>query len=109
MNSEIHEENGTVIIAPSGKLDTLAAPLFGRELEVLPASRPGRCLINMYRIEFLSSSGLRVLLTEAKIAKQEEIDFAVFGMNDMVNDVFTISGFNHFIAAYPGKEEALAG
>jgi anti-anti-sigma factor len=109
MNSDIYEENGTTIIAPDGRLDTLSAPEFGRQLEKLLTTGPGRCLIDMGRVDYLSSSGLRVLLAGAKTADREKIDFGVFGMNEMVNEVFTISGFNHFITAYPGKKEALAG
>jgi len=109
MTSEMYEENGTTIIVPQGRLDTLTAPAFGKELEELLSRSPGRCLIDMGRVDYLSSSGLRVLLAAAQAAGRKEIDFGVFALNDMVSEVFTMSGFNHFIPAYADKKEALSG
>ncbi|MEA1918914.1 MAG: STAS domain-containing protein, partial [Campylobacterota bacterium] len=100
MQTEIYEENDLLIVTPSGKLDTIRAPEFGKELASLLEKKPKRCLIDMSQVVFLSSSGLQVLLAGAKISKKEHITFGVFGMNEMLNDVFCLSGFNNFIASF---------
>lgn len=107
MQTEIYEENDLLIVTPSGKLDTIRAPEFGKELASLLEKKPKRCLIDMSQVVFLSSSGLQVLLAGAKISKKEHITFGVFGMNEMLNDVFCLSGFNNFIASFENRDEAL--
>lgn len=103
-----NEADGQLIVAPSGKLDTLNAPRFGEILSSLLQKKPASCFLDLSEVCFLSSSGLQVLLAGAKISKKEGINFAIFGMNEMVNDIFYMSGFNNFITTFSSKEEALA-
>ena len=108
MESEIYEENGHLIVAASGKLDTIHAPDFLKVLQAQLETKPKACLLDFTKVSFLASSGLQVLLSGAKIAKKEEIYFAVFGMQKMVEDVFTVSGFDRFIEHFRAKEDALS-
>jgi len=100
-------ENGVLIVEPSGKLDTFNAPKFGAELARLLEDKPASCLLDLSGVTFLSSSGLQVLLAGAKTSKKEGINYRVFGMQEMVNDVFFLSGFNNFIESFETKQEAL--
>ena len=108
MEANFYEEEGHLIVVASGKLDTIHAPEFTKILTELLAKHPASCLLDLSTVSFLSSSGLQALLTGAKIAKKENFNFAVFGMQEMVSDVFTMSGFDQFINSYASKEEALA-
>ncbi len=108
METSYHTEAGHLIVTVSGKLDTINGPKFGKILEKLLAEKPRACLLDFSGVVFLSSSGLQVLLAGAKISRQEGIGFGVFGMTEMVADVFTLSGFNRFIPHFADKEEALA-
>ena len=108
MQTSYYNEAGHLIVTVSGKLDTINAPKFGKILERLLGKKPSSCLLDFSEIVFLSSSGLQVLLAGAKISRQEGIAFGVFGMKDMVEDVFKLSGFNQFIPHFADKNEALA-
>ena len=108
METSYYKEAGCLIVTVSGKLDTINAPQFGKILEKLLANKPARCLLDFSKVSFLSSSGLQVLLAGAKISKQEGIAFGVFGMGEMVEDVFRLTGFNRFIPRFADKNEALA-
>ena len=108
MEVDFYEEAGQLIVVPSGKLDTIHAPEFGKVLSDLLEQKPSACLLDLTEVSFLSSSGLQVLLAGAKISKKENINFAIFGMNEMLNDVFHLSGFHHFIRTFRSKEDALA-
>lgn len=100
-------EKNTLIVVPSGKLDTFNAPKFGVKLAKLLEEKPKSCLLDLSEVTFLSSSGLQVLLAGAKTSKKEGIQYRVFGMEEMVNDVFFLSGFDNFIDSFATKEEAL--
>jgi anti-anti-sigma factor len=101
------EEDDFIIVAPSGKLDTISAPEFSKELLSILEKKPKGCIIDLSDISFLSSSGLQALLAGAKKAKNENIKYAVCGMNEMVNDVFTLSGFDRFIKTFNTKDDAI--
>ena len=103
-----YQEGSSLIVVASGKLDTINAPEFGKVLKSLLDKKPQSCLLDLTDVTFLSSSGLQVLLAGAKISKNNSTDFAVFGMQEMINDVFHMSGFNHFIKSFTCKEDALA-
>jgi len=108
MEVKHYEEDKNLIVVPSGKLDTLNAPKFGQELATLLQSKPNSCLLDLSEVTFLSSSGLQVLLAGAKTSKKEGIKYRVYGMEEMVSDVFFLSGFDNFIDSFQTKEEALA-
>jgi len=108
MEIKHYEEDNNLIVVPSGKLDTLNAAKFAQELATLLQSKPKSCLLDLSEVTFLSSSGLQVLLAGAKTSKQEGIKYRVYGMKEMVHDVFFLSGFDNFIDSFQTKEEALA-
>jgi anti-sigma B factor antagonist len=100
-------QDNTLIVTPIGKLDTLNAPQFGEEFLLLLEAKNPVCFLDLSQVSFLSSSGLQVLLAGAKTSKKNDTKFGVFGMNEMVNEVFTLSGFDNFIESFPTKETAL--
>lgn len=108
MDINTSNEKGMMILEPSGHLDTVSAPIFGKALTKLLVQKPLGCLIDLSAVTYISSSGLQVLLTGAKIAQKETLVFGVFGMNAMVSDVFNISGFGRFIDSFMDRDEALA-
>jgi len=108
MEVKHYTQDSNLIVSPSGKMDTFSAPKFGATLAKLLEEKPESCLLDLSEVTFLSSSGLQALLAGAKTSKQNGIKFKIFGMREMVKDVFFLSGFNNFIESFDTKEEALA-
>jgi len=108
METKHYQEGDILIVAPEGKLDTVNAPQFLKQLQSLLEEKPASCLLDLSGVTFLSSSGLQSLLGGAKISQKEHIGFAVFGMQEMVENVFKMSGFDRFIKSFTAKDEALA-
>jgi len=104
---DIKKENGFTIVLPQGKLDTITAPDFSKELLSVLDEKPKVCIIDLSNVSFLSSSGLQAILMGAKTSKKENIGFGVCGMNEMVNDVFTLSGFDRFIETFKDTKGAM--
>lgn len=101
------QEKDFIIVSPSGKLDTLSAPEFSKELCELLRKKPKGCILDLSEISFLSSSGLQALLVGAKISKKETIKYGICCMSEMVNDVFILSGFDRFIEIYDSLKDAI--
>jgi len=108
VKTQHYQEGDILIIAPQGRLDTMHAPELLKLIEQLLSNRPRGCLLDLREVTFLSSSGLQAILASAKISNTNQINFGVFGMQDMTYDVFTMSGFNKFIQSFSSKEDALA-
>ena len=107
MKTDYYEENGYMVVVASGKLDTINAPEFTKILQdVLDKNLP-LCMLDLSDISFMSSSGLRALLMGAKTSKANGTRFVVFGMQELVKEVFEMSGFNNFIDSFESKEDVL--
>src|SRR5579864_1626821 len=93
------EQAGNVrIVRVAGRLDSSAAQpaedSFGRVLQ----GGPPHLAIDMAKLEYISSAGLRVLLVVAKKVQQAKGKVVLFGLVPHVREVFSISGFDQIFA-----------
>ena len=88
-------ENNALTIALEGRLDTTTAP----ELEtVLKEALPGvvSLIIDMSKLEYISSAGLRVLLSAQKIMNKQG-EMKIVGVNDVIMEIFEVTGFSDIL------------
>lgn len=81
---------GTLI----GRLDTAAANDFATEMQPLMDNADKEITLVCNELEFISSSGLRLLLTLRKATMAKGGKVIISGVNADVSQVFTITGFN---------------
>ena len=74
-----------------GRLDTITAPAFEKEIR---QNLKGieNLVIDLKDLEYISSAGLRVLLSAQKVMNRQG-DMVVRNVNDVVMDVFEVTGF----------------
>lgn len=74
-----------------GRLDTITAPAFEKEIR---QNLKGieNLVIDLKDLEYISSAGLRVLLAAQKVMNRQG-DMVVRNVNDVVMDVFEVTGF----------------
>lgn len=91
MTYEIIQDGDKTIIKVEGRIDTQTAPQL--ETGIMDSVEKATNLaIDLSDVEYISSSGLRLLLAMQKImAKQGEM--VVAGANDEIKEVFDITGF----------------
>ena len=93
MNIEIKEENGGVRAVMEGRLDTAAAaetaPQFGQLCE--KADR--EITLDFARLDYISSSGLRLLIGLRKASAAKGGKVIIEKINDSIRNVFTMTGF----------------
>ena len=84
-------EGEKITVAISGRLDTTTAP----ELEeALKESMDGisELVIDFTETEYISSAGLRVLLSAQKTMNKQG-SMVVTGVNDVIMEIFEVTGF----------------
>ena len=88
-------EGSTLTIALEGRLDTTTSPELEKELEQSLESVT-ELIWDFHQLEYISSAGLRVLLTTQKKMK-ENGSMKVIGCNEMILDIFETTGFSEFL------------
>lgn len=84
-----------ITISPEGMLDTANAPAFEAAMEEVLQST-SNLTVDFAKVEYISSSGLRVLLkVQKKIGATGEM--TLINVNQSVNEVFELTGFNSIL------------
>ena len=85
-------QNGsTLVIALEGRLDTMTAPELEAELNA--SLKDAEALeMDFTKLEYISSAGLRVLLSAHKVMSAKE-GMTVKNVNEIVAEVFEVTGF----------------
>ena len=89
--------NGAALtVKLEGKLDTVTAPELERALkEELPGCES--LVFDFSALDYISSAGLRVLLSAQKSVTLTGGTMKVTGVNELVNEVFEVTGFSEIL------------
>lgn len=93
MEIDILQENGTVLMNIAGRLDTVTAS----ELDNAVKPYIGKCsamVFNCGQLQYVSSAGLRVVLSTHKLLAASGGRFVLKNLNPEVKSVFDITGFS---------------
>ena len=73
------------------------------------ASRSGGSLIIDFRgVDYMTSVGLRALVVAVKEAEPAAVKILVTGLNETMQEIFHISGFEKLFAIHESLESAMA-
>lgn len=67
-----------------------------------------KVVVDLGGVEYISSAGLRVILTMVKASKAAAATLAFCSMQSMVAEVFKISGFSSMLPIYATRDEAVS-
>lgn len=76
-----------------GRIDTITSQDLEKEINEEIGSFDS-LIMNFEKVEYVSSSGLRLLISTQKKLKEENIPFAIKNVGDAVNEIFKMSGFD---------------
>ena len=107
MQIDTTERDGATVVALAGKLDTSTSSEAETHLHGVVDAGATRLVIDFGELDFVSSAGLRVLLTTAKRLKAGSGELRVCSLNDAVQEVFDISGFGSLLNVQPDVGAAL--
>lgn len=96
------------VISLKGRLDAATTALFEQTCEQLLQQGETRLVIDLDELDYISSAGLRGILSLDKKARAQGGDVALCGLRAMVKEVFHISGFAMMFSIFNTAESALA-
>ena len=85
-------ENNTTVISLEGRLDTITSPELSWELDSL-LDETKKLIFDLSKLDYISSSGLRVLLSAQK-AMKDKGTMIVKNASETVMEIFEITGFS---------------
>ena len=98
MNICTTEGDGVTTLALTGRLDANTAPRLEEETQKIFADREKVALVlDLAELEYLSSAGLRVLLTILKTVNGSGGSLRIRNSNETVRDVFEMTGFSRIL------------
>jgi anti-anti-sigma factor len=103
------DENDVKVVQIEGELDTGSSPEAQKQLDQLRERGAKKILLNMAKLDFISSAGLRVLLATAQELKHDGGDLRVCSLNESVKEIFDLSGFSTLLMVLDNEEKALSG
>ena len=90
-----------------GKMDTHTSPAAQAQLTELIDGEANKILVKFEKLDYISSAGLRVLLTTAKQLKKADGELRICYLNEVVKEVFDISGFSTIFNIFDNEVDAL--
>ena len=109
MQIDTFVQDGVTVSKISGRMDATTVAQFNEECQKLLAAGAGRIIVDLEGLEYISSAGLRGILTMGKACKSAGTVLAFCSMQAMVADMFKLSGFTSILKVYPTLDDALAG
>lgn len=79
-----------------GRIDTTTAPALEDELKHSVSAAVQTLILDFAQVAYISSAGLRVLLAAQKVMRKQG-NMVVRNVNDMVMEVFEITGFSDIL------------
>ena len=101
--------NEVKVLAFEGRLNAQTSPDAQQQLTRLIEEGENRFLVNFEKLDYISSAGLRVLLAAAKQLKEIDGELRICRLNEVVREVFEISGFTTIFKVFGSESDALDG
>lgn len=95
MKTSITTSDGTMTIAVSGRLDSATSAEFDRSIASSLATQepPREIIIECSELEYISSAGLRSLITLLKKSKVAGSELRISNLSPAIKSIFDMTGF----------------
>ncbi len=107
MEFETTKQENAIVIKVTGRMDAVTAPEFENACSPHVEAREKLLVADLSNLEYISSAGLRSILSTAKKMKANSGEIRFCNLNGMVQEVFSISGFSSMFTICETLEEAL--
>ena len=109
MSLQITELGADVkLVALAGRLDIDGTQAVEASLNDLAQAGAGSLLVDLSRIDFVASIGIRLLLGAAKLKAAQGGKLALIGMQPLVKQTLEVTGLHKLIPCFADEKTALA-
>ena len=102
------QNNNVTVVALKGRLDSAAAPSTEKQLTDMLESGVSRIVLDCSELEYISSAGLRIMLSLAKRVDGAQGHLALATPQKQVREILDVAGFSDILSVYALVDEAVA-
>ena len=107
MEIKLTEQGNILVVAVTGRLDTLSAPSFEKMVENRISKATNKVILDLKDLQYVSSAGLRSFLVLAQKGKALGGCVICCSASGLVRKVLEISKFCQILPEFDSLEEAL--
>ena len=107
MEINTRKENNVRVVGLTGRMDAVTAPEFDRQFNSWLSEGENAFVINFSTLEYISSAGLRSILSASKQLKANGGRSLFTGLTGPVKEVFELSGFYAIFDMCDSEETAI--
>ena len=105
---ELKRENSLLTATLSGRMDAITAAEFTNQLDSWITEEQKSFTIDCGQLDYISSAGLRAILIIAKKVRALDGKLQLAALQESVQTVFEISGFDKIIPIFANLDDAAA-
>ena len=106
MKVHIEKRGEVTVVGLTGELDATTVPEVQARLNG-EVSDGVKLLLDMRKVRYMSSAGLRLLLSLYRKVQARGGDLVLVGLSDPIRDTMEVTGFLTFFQAYEGLEDGM--
>jgi len=96
------------LLEVEGRVDSATAPQFGQKLEGLIADGVFKLVIDMSKLEYMSSAGFRALLAAQRQCKRYgRGEVLLASVPDRIREALELAGFTELFRVFPSSLDAV--
>jgi anti-anti-sigma factor len=104
---ETQEHKRVVVITVEGRIDSATAADFEDALNDFTEQGKNNIVLDLSEVDFISSAGLRVLVTTRKAVKSAGGDIVLASSSEQVQETLEIAGLDVLFDQFPDRETAI--
>jgi anti-anti-sigma factor len=108
MELQVKEYKRVAAVQPKGRVDSNTAPELEAALIKLQGEGRTHIVLDLSEVEFLSSAGLRVMVSTMKNLRKGTGDLVVACPNPRAREVLRLAGLDTVFSIYETREAAIA-
>jgi anti-anti-sigma factor len=105
---DVESIDGIPVVRIEGRMDNAGSPLLDQLLQRLLQEGKLRIVLNMDEVEYLSSAGMRTILSAAKKAHADGGLLVLSNLQEQVQDLIHMAGFDTILTIVGAEGEAVA-
>jgi anti-sigma B factor antagonist/stage II sporulation protein AA (anti-sigma F factor antagonist) len=107
LHIELEEIDRKIILRLDGRLDAATTPVLERKIDTLINENRHYLMLDFLRVDYLSSAGMRLLLSIANKLKAKQGGLLLFSVGEDVMEIIKLAGFEKILYIFESEQEAL--
>lgn len=102
-----NETDLKTVLRLDGRLDAATSPILERKIDSLIEKKRFFIFLDFLHVDYLSSAGMRLLLSATKKVKAKKGSLVLFSLSDEVMEIIKLAGFEKILTIFETEQEAL--